>query len=878
MFTHPLMFRMRLMTACLVATLALPSVGAERLRLHVPSPDWRDQVIYFAMTDRFDDGDPRNDDQGAGEYDPRDGRKYSGGDLRGLLRRLDYIKGLGATALWITPPVANQWWDGRKAYGGYHGYWAENFVHVDRHLGSLGDYRHLSDALHRSQMFLVQDIVLNHTGNFFGYDGPWQPGEPTQHFTMNSRSRPVTAPSQWPFSLDDPRRRRDRAAAIYHWAPDITDYGDPRQVLDFQMSGLDDLNTENPRVRDALRDSYAYWIREVGVDAFRLDTAFYVPTDFLRDFMDHPDPHHPGIAQAAQATGRRDFLVFGEGFGIDKPGEDVQMRRIERYMHDPNGRSVLPSMLNFPLYGSLADVLARGAPPSELGERITRMVALHPRLHWMPSFLDNHDVDRFLASGSVPALQQGLLMLMTLPGIPVIYYGAEQGFTQQRAAMFAGGWGSGGRDHFDTQSPLYRYVRSVIALRHEHRLLSRGDPTVLRADEAAPGALAYAVRDGEQTALVVFNTADRPTLLDRLPTGLPPGTRLQPLFATGASQAEQQVDAHGELTLRLAPRAGLVWLAQAPRAGADEKAPAASMPATGDDRVTLDPPPGTTDGDSVTISGQAPGARAVQMIVDGQLDAARTIPVDPDGHWRATVDTQSLSDLVSHRIVALRPDSGAVSAAQALRLHRHWTLHADVTDPAGDDHGPSGRYTYPTDAVWRTARPLDLRRVQVWSSGARLKITVAMNQVVARWNPPNGFDHVAFTLFVQLPGTPGGATVMPGQHAQLPEGMRWHLRLRVSGWTNALFGWQGASDTQEGTPLALAAEVEADAASNTVSFTLPAAALSLAKNLQALKLYVSTWDYDAGFRALAAEPGGTTFGGGTADAARVMDDSLVTLQ
>ena len=109
--------------------------------LHVASPDWRDQIIYFAMIDRFDNADSRNDDQGAEEFDPTDGRRYSGGDLAGLSRRLDYFHDLGATALWITPPVANQWWDARHQYGGYHGYWAEDFMRVDAHAGTLDDYR-----------------------------------------------------------------------------------------------------------------------------------------------------------------------------------------------------------------------------------------------------------------------------------------------------------------------------------------------------------------------------------------------------------------------------------------------------------------------------------------------------------------------------------------------------------------------------------------------------------------------------------------------------------------------------------------------------------------------------------------------------------------
>src|SRR4051812_7707120 len=92
----------RTLVLCLVAAgpLQCPAF-AQTAKLHVPSPDWRDQIIYFAMTDRFDDGDPSNNDQGAGEFNPQSNASYSGGDLKGLARRVDYIKGLGATAVWL---------------------------------------------------------------------------------------------------------------------------------------------------------------------------------------------------------------------------------------------------------------------------------------------------------------------------------------------------------------------------------------------------------------------------------------------------------------------------------------------------------------------------------------------------------------------------------------------------------------------------------------------------------------------------------------------------------------------------------------------------------------------------------------------------------
>jgi len=182
----------------LALALAMPALAQPPALLHRPSPDWRDQVLYFVMTDRFDDGDPANNDQGAGEFDPRSNAHYNGGDFQGLLRRIDYIRGLGATGLWITPPVANQWWDARARYSGYHGYWAENFMQVDKHLGTLDDYKALSQALHARGMVLVQDIVLNHTGNFFGYPGAWSPSNPATGWTANPGARPVAAPTQPP--------------------------------------------------------------------------------------------------------------------------------------------------------------------------------------------------------------------------------------------------------------------------------------------------------------------------------------------------------------------------------------------------------------------------------------------------------------------------------------------------------------------------------------------------------------------------------------------------------------------------------------------------------------------------------------------------------
>ncbi len=563
--------------------------------LHLPSPDWRDQVIYFAMTDRFDDGNPANNDQGQGEFRAGSGAHYNGGDLAGLSRRLAYVQGLGATALWITPPVTNQWWNGPNQYSGYHGYWASRFDRVDPHLGSLADYQRLSDGLHRRGMYLVQDIVLNHTGDFFHYAGGWDPQHPELHWQPNADSRPTPRPAQWPFNLNNPTDPAQRRAGMYHWTPDVSDYADRQQELNFQMSGLDDLNTENPVVRRALRKSYGDWIRQVGVDAFRVDTAFYVPDTLFEDFLHARDKTAPGVAEVARRTGRNNFLVFGEGFGIDAPGQTRQSQRLKDYMAP--GR--LGGMLNFPLYGALGDAFARGRPTQELADRITQQVAFFPQLHSMPSFVDNHDVDRFLAGGKLAGLRQALLATMTLPGIPTIYYGTEQGFTEPRAAMFAAGVGSGGRDHFDPQAPLYRDIAAMTQLRREQRLFSRGTPQVLRGEPHGPGALAWRTDFDGQSALVVFNTADHAVLLDGLATGWAAGQALQGVYGLDGKPADQTVAADGSLSLSLAPRAGLVWLARGQRAATPQAAP-----------PLIDTLPTGSLPDALPVSGTDPGGPA----------------------------------------------------------------------------------------------------------------------------------------------------------------------------------------------------------------------------------------------------------------------------
>jgi hypothetical protein len=454
---------------------------------------------------------------------------------------------------------------------------------------------------------------------------------------------------------------------------------------------------------------------------------------------------------------------------------------------------------------------------------------------------------------------------MTLPGIPVIYYGTEQGFTQSRAAMFAAGWASGGRDRFDTAAPLYRDIAAMSALRKANRVLSRGVPTVLHASAAGPGALAWRMLADRQQVLVVFNTAEHEVLLDNLATGLAPGTVLQGLYSLDGQPVDQTVGVGGLITLRLPPRSGQVWK-PAPR-----RLPAASpcgkdptRPVAGQDR-----------------SGRL--RRDRWSTGRARAQAGGRWRSGPGGHGRARL-ARRLAGAAGYRRHGGRQRRAprhrlgrGCAGRQGADLHGGEALAGGGGRgrPAGDDTGPTGRYTYPTDPSWGDNRQMDLRRVRVATAGGALRLDLGMARLTQSWNPANGFDHVAFTVFIQLPGREDGATVMPLQHAGLPEGMRWHLRLRVHGWSNALFSHEGASAAQEGTPVAPGAGIEVDARTDTVSLVLPASVLGRLPKLAGTRILVSTWDYDAGYRALAPNAASHAMGGGQPDEPRLMDMSPV---
>lgn len=847
----------------------LPVDDAEiEAHLQVPSPDWRDQVIYFILTDRFDDGDRSNNDQGAGVYNPRLNSHYSGGDLKGILNNLDYIKGLGATAVWVTPPVANQWYDPWINYTGYHGYWAENFSEVDKHYGSLDDYRRLSATLHRNGMYLIQDIVVNHTGNFFRYRGPIDRRNPALSWFANEESRPVTAPSQVPFSLNNPNRAEDREAAIYHWTRDIALYNDELQVKTWQVSGLDDLNTTNPTVRRAFRQIFGDWIRKAGVDGFRIDTVKYVEPEFFPDFIYSEDPEAPGISRQAAALGKQNFFTYGEAwYNSESPRDETSDARAAVYA-GTEAEPSLTAVLNFPLHEAIKAVFGEGAPTAHLAFRFETWQRLYRNWDQMPVFIDNHDATRFTAGSDFAGLRQALALLFTIPGVPVLYYGTEQELKETRAAMWPGGYGSQGRDSFNPESRGYRLVQQLTGLRQAHKVFTRGSLRTLASAEAGAGVFAYERAHEGRRVWVVFNTANEPILLDGLELGLKPGQALSLLWGDPLADEALRTNAAGRWDAELPARAVLIL-----EAGAEA---AAAPVQTG--RLSLEVEPGRVFTADAPVGGAAEGLTEVQLLIDGAL--ARPIPARLEaGRWSAAVPAGGLSLGHHHLTVRGRSGEGPWLVAKGVDVNVDLTFTRAVLheDPAGDDKGPRGTYTYPTDATF--TRQMDLRRVELLTGGRNLKIRITPEgPITTSWSPKLGFDHVHYFVYIQRPDLPGGAAVLPSLNAPAPAGLRWHYSGFFGGWNSFWFHHQGADAKSYGTPAQPVPSIRVDREANYVELLIPAESLGRPETLSGIKVYISTWDYDgleSANRRLGALAKAYEMGGGAATDPLIMDDTPV---
>ena len=837
----------------------ITSPGEVEKYLHVPSPDWQDQILYFIVTDRFMDGDTTNNDQGVGEYKKGDGGFWNGGDIQGIMDRMDYIKELGATGIWITPPVANQWRNPQKTGTGNHGYWATNFMEVDKHLGTLEDYQQLSATLHKNGMYLIQDIVCNHLGDFYTYTGPYNPADVGENFTLHEGH----APTQYPFTHNNALDSQDRKMAIYHFAPNFDDHSDTVKKRIYQFADLDDLNTSNPLVRSTLRRSYNYWIEQVGVDGFRFDTPHFVEHAFWNDFIHSKDSKVPGVQNFAQSMGKEAFFTFGEVLIPTHVMQDEEVQESARYL-GTSRQPEMTSILNFPLFFGIQRVFQEMRPTSLMTYRLESLKRHFPRPELLVNFIDNHDGARFLSRADKAAFRQALLFIMTLPGVPVIYYGTEQELLGTRQTMFKGGAGSPHTSHFDTGSEAFGFVQDLIRLRKAHRVFRRGNWEILRDAPGGPGIFAYKLSHGEEMAIVLLNTSEREMLGSKMPTGLAAGTLLKTQFSLDDSWDSLLVDEEASISLILPPKSGRVYIST------QVQNSWVSM----EESLALSPlPKEPLSANRVEITGESEGLDSIWVGVDGDKDLAQKAQVQADGSWKVVLP---LTHLVNgpHVMTAFSFEEG--EANKLIVDTASFVLELPVTrgrlfhDPHGDDHGLNGHIQYPTSPSFTHQQ--DIHSVRVDQVGTNLNIELKMGAITQEWLPPNEFDHALINIYIDLPGE-GGQSLLPFQHASFPGGGKWDVYASVAGFGNAIYSYEGSSTNNPGTATGPSPSVRADLENRTLYLSISAEALGYPQTLSGTKIYINTWGGGpTNLRGLNPEASKWQYGGGRDQDAKIMDD------
>ncbi|MGW0363198.1 pullulanase-type alpha-1,6-glucosidase [Streptomyces sp. NPDC002990] len=649
------------LAAALAVTL-LPALPAAAATARPPAPpsdaklaaeparhDLTREQFYFVLPDRFANGDPRNDRGGLTGtrletgLDPKDKGFYQGGDLKGLTDRLDYIEGLGTTALWMAPIFKNQPVQGKgdDVSAGYHGYWITDFTQVDPHFGTNADLERLIDKAHAKGMKVFFDVITNHTADVVDYreksysylskgafpyltkDGvPFDDADYANH-ADGKRKFPKVSEESFPRTpFVPPGKENTKVPAwlndptMYHNRGDSTFAGESSGQGDF--FGLDDLWTERPEVVSGMEKIYEKWVRDFDIDGFRIDTVKHVNTEFWTQWATALDKY-------AAERGREDFFMFGEVYSADTAVTSPYVTQ---------GR--LDATLDFPLQDAIRSYASQGGQAARLASVLGddyRYTSGKANAYEQVTFLGNHDMGRFgtfLKQDRPGAGEQELLdryrlaneLMFFSRGNPVVYSGDEQGFTgaggdkDARQPLFAsqtadyldddqlGTPRTHASDAYDPAHPLYRQISGLSKLAKEHPALRDG----VQSERLADGSVyAFARTDVRSRTeyLVAANNAAAPRTVE---IDAPPGAQYRTLYG---GTALIRASAAGKLTVPV-PALGSVVLQGATPLAAPATKPALTLKA---------PAPGAAG--TVELSAEVTGGGLNRVVFAAQSGAGK---------------------------------------------------------------------------------------------------------------------------------------------------------------------------------------------------------------------------------------------------------------
>ncbi|MFE4541709.1 alpha-amylase family glycosyl hydrolase [Arthrobacter sp. NPDC056727] len=660
--------------------------GAHSLRTPVTGENF-----YFVMADRFSNGDAGNDDGGLGPdpmvsgFDPTRKGFYNGGDLNGLLNKIDYIQGLGTTAIWLTPSFKNKAVQPEDNSAGYHGYWVTDFTQIDPHLGTNAELKALIDEAHARGMKVYFDIITNHTADVIGYkEGartgyvskdkePYRTasGEPfdDRDFAGRADFPTLDAGTSFPYTpVLDPAEQNLKVPAwlndptLYHNRGDTTFAGENSFYGDF--FGLDDLFTEHPAVVAGMTDIYETWIRDFGVDGFRIDTMKHVNDEFWQKFG-------PEVLAYAREHGKDEFFMFGEVFDTSKS-----------FTSQFTTRNKMQAVLDFPFQDAARNFASKSQDAKQLEDFFAAddwYTDADSNVYQLPTFLGNHDMGRigsFISADNPDAddaervardeLAHELMYFSR--GNPVVYYGDEQGFTgpggdqDARQTLFAskvpdyldddllGTDATHATDNFNTGHPLYAKISELAALAREHPALRDGAHQSRYASDG-PGIYAFSrtgAKDQREYVVAVNNSEEPQTAA--VPTYI---AKRNYSLIYGDAAENSKTSADGKLTVTVPPLSAVVYQSSG-RIPREKTAPAVALQAPASAAATA-----TSSGDNgrIQVTADVDGTSFYEVTFE-----ART----PGGRWERVGTDDTAPYRVFHDVSGLTPGTAVEYRAVVL--------------------------------------------------------------------------------------------------------------------------------------------------------------------------------------------------------------------
>lgn len=499
----------------ILAVLLLPPGWTDAEASNHPGPLAPGDSIYMVMTDRFFDGDSTNNDQGDGNYDPTNLRMYHGGDWKGLEAKLDYIAGMGFTAIWLSPVSENEPLDRVQTEASYHGYFTHDYAQPNPHFGTTVDLQNLIDAAHTRGIKLVLDAVPNHTADYL--DG-----------TSTTYSPSAYAPAS---PLNDP--------SYFHHNGDCVFDGSMTETEEegCDLGGLDDLNQSVTVVSDHLINTYKSWI-DMGFSGVRVDAAAHLPKDWLATFE----------TQLGVPT-------FGEIFNGNTD-------KVSSYTYYQSGA------LDFPYFFTARSAFASDGDMRNLGTLFDDDYKYND-INRMVTFIDNHDRARFLtwADDNYQRLRSALSFTMTARGMPVIYYGtgqADDGNGNPNEVPIANEDNRKSMTTWDQTATIYTHIARLNELRAHYTALQTGTQREMWEDEQVYGFSRRDDTTGDEIITLANGRfgAQARTIPLRTESTIPVGTTLTNLMDTsqtvtvtagGATGKEITVTLGEHQTMVLAP-------------------------------------------------------------------------------------------------------------------------------------------------------------------------------------------------------------------------------------------------------------------------------------------------------------------------------------